>query len=185
MTAGAANWTPDPFATQFERRDDGSLILRPLGVIAPYRETLASSLEHWARESPDRVLVARRDAGGAWRQVSYSQMLFRVKRVAAGLLSRPLSAERPIAILSGNSIEHMTLALAAMWVGIPYCPVSPAYSQVAGDLAKFRYVLDLLTPGLVAAFDTSRFERSLAPVYTNVEFVGASSLDACTLTSMA
>ena len=184
MTAGAANWTPDPFAMQFERRDDGSLILRPLGKIAPYRDTLASSLEHWARESPDRVLVARRDAGGSWRQISYSQMLFLVKRVAAGLLSRKLSAERPIAILSGNSIEHMTLALAAMWVGIPYCPVSPAYSQVAGDLAKFRYVLDLLTPGLVAAFDTPRFARALALVSANVEIVGDASLDGRAITSL-
>ena len=59
------------------------------------------------------------------------------KRVAAGLLTRDLSAERPIVILSGNSIEHLTLSLAAMWVGIPYCPVSPAYSQVRSDLDKF------------------------------------------------
>src|SRR4051812_12771189 len=109
MTAGAANWTPDPFATQFERREDGSLILRPLGELAPYPETLGSSLKQWAREAPDRVLVARRDAAGTWREVSYAQMLSRVKRVAAGLLTRNLSAERPIVILSGNSIEHLTL----------------------------------------------------------------------------
>jgi len=172
MTSGAANWIPDPFATQFERRDDGTLILRPLGEIARYPERLASSLEYWARESPDRVLVARRDATGAWQSVSYAQMFDRIRRVAAGLLTRNLSAERPIAILSGNSIEHMTLALAAMWVGIPYCPVSPAYSQVAGDLAKFRYVLDLLTPGLVAAFDTPRFDRALSLVPPEVEILG-------------
>ena len=184
MIAGPANWTPDPFATQFERRDDGSLILRPLGELAPCPETLAGSLEHWARATPDRVLVARRDAGGAWRHVSYAQMLARIQRVAAGLIERGLSAERPIAILSGNGIEHMTLALAAMWVGIPYCPVSPAYSQVAGDLAKFRYVMDLLTPGLVAAFDTLRFSRALALVPADVEIVGDAPLDGRALTSL-
>jgi len=184
MIPGAASWTPDPFATQFERRDDGSLVLRPLGEIARYPDRLASSLEYWARESPDRVLVARRDATGAWRTVSYAQMLARIQRVAAGLMTRNLSAERPIAILSGNSIEHLTLALAAMWVGIPYCPVSPAYSQVAGDLAKFRYVLELLTPGLVAAFDTPRFERSLSLVPAGVEILGDAPLAGRTTTSM-
>ena len=81
---------------------------------------------------------------------------------AGGLLTRNLSAERPIAILSGNSIEHLTLALAAMWVGIPYCPVSPSYSLVSGDLVRLRYVMDLLTPGLIAAFETSRFTRALS-----------------------
>ncbi|MES1263903.1 MAG: AMP-binding protein, partial [Peristeroidobacter soli] len=184
MTAGAANWAPDPFATQFERRDDGSLILRPLRQLAPYSETLTSSLEHWARESPDRVLVARRDATGAWRSVSYAQMLARIRRVAAGLLTRNLTAERPIAILSGNSIEHLTLALAAMWVGIPYCPVSPAYAQVAGDLVKFRYVLDLLTPGLIAAFDTPRFTRALELISLDVEIVGDASPGGRAVTSL-
>jgi feruloyl-CoA synthase len=173
MTQVAANWTPDPFATQFERRDDGSLLLKPLGDLAPYPRRLVSSLELWARAAPDRVLVARRDAAGAWRHVTYAQMLERIRRVAAGLLARNLSAERPIAILSGNSIEHLTLSLAAMWVGIPYCPVSPAYSQVTGDLAKFRYVMDLLTPGLVAAFEPPRFERALSLIPADAEIVTA------------
>jgi feruloyl-CoA synthase len=184
MTSGAVSWTPDPFATQFERRDDGSLILRPLGEIARYPDRLVSSLEYWARETPDRVLVARRDSTGAWRTVSYEQMLARIQRIAAGLLTRNLSADRPIAILSGNSIEHLTLALAAMWVGIPYCPVSPAYSQVTGDLAKFRYVLDLLTPGLVAAFDTSRFTRAIELIPADLEIIGDASLKGRAVTSL-
>jgi feruloyl-CoA synthase len=172
MTLAAASWTSDPFATRYERREDGSLILRPLGELSPYPQRLADHLELWARAAPDRVLVARRDATGEWQRVSYSQMLARVQRLAAGLLTLHLSRERPIVILSGNSIEHMTLALAATWVGIPYCPVSPAYSQVAGDLAKFRYVMDLLTPGLVAAFDTARYTRALSLVPSDVKIVG-------------
>jgi feruloyl-CoA synthase len=177
MTSVAASWTPDPFATQFERRVDGSIVLRPLGDIAPYPRILADHLELWARASPDRVLVARRDATGAWRKVTYAQMLSRIRRVAAGLLSHDLSRERPIAILSGNSIEHLTLSLAAMWAGIPCCPVSPAYSQVSGDLAKFRYVMDLLTPGLVAAFDTPRFSRALSLVPAQAQIVGDAPID--------
>ena len=177
MNALAAGWTPDPFATQFDRRDDDSLILRPAGELAPTPSRLIDHLEHWAVAAPDRVLIARRIAGGDWREVSYAQMLRRVQRVAGGLLTRGLSAERPIVILSGNSIEHFTLALAAIWAGIPYCPVSPAYSQVAGELAKLRYVLDLLTPGLVAAFDTRRFERAIARVGGDVDIVGDAPLE--------
>jgi feruloyl-CoA synthase len=186
MTRVAASWTADPFATQFERRDDGSILLRPLGRLFPYPQTLSSHLELWARASPDRVLVARRDGTGAWRSVTYSQMLARVRRVGAGLLTLNLSADRPIAILSGNSIEHLTLSLAAMWVGIPCCPVSPAYSQVSGDLAKFRYVMDLLTPGLVAAFDTPRFSRALSLVPRDARIVGDADIGgtAATLQSL-
>jgi feruloyl-CoA synthase len=171
MSAVAASWTPDPFATQFERRADGSIILRPARELGPYPPRLVDSLEHWARAAPERVLVARRDASGSWRQVTYGQMLASVQRIAGGLLARPLSAERPIAILSGNSIEHLTLALASMWAGIPYSPVSPAYSLAAGELSRFRHVMDLLTPGMVAAFDTPRFARALALVGADVEIV--------------
>ena len=184
MSVPVASWTPDPFATQFERADDGSLILRPLGKLAPTPVRLVDYLDHWARAAPNRVMVARRDASGAWREVSYAQMLGRVERVASGLLTRGLSAERPIVILSGNSIEHLTLGLAAMWAGIPYCPVSPAYSQVAGELAKLRYVLDLLTPGLVAAFDTPRFARAIARVVPGVEIVGDAALEGRAVTSL-
>ncbi len=170
MNVVAASWTPDPFTTQFERRG-GCIILRPSGELAPGPKRLTDYLELWARAAPQRVLVARRDAGREWRQVTYSQMLARVRRVASGLLARDLSAERPIAILSGNSIEHLTLGLAAMWAGIPYCPVSPAYSQASGEISRLRYVMELLTPGLVAAFDASRLARVLALEPANVELV--------------
>jgi len=175
-TEVATSWTPDPFATRFERRGDGTLILRPERELPPFPQRLADSLEHWARVAPTRVLVARRGVDGAWRTVTYEQMLSRIQRLAAGLLTRKLSAERPIAILSGNSIEHFTLGLAAMWAGIPYCPVSPAYSLVAGELERLRYVMDLLTPGLVAAFETPRFARALACIAADVEIVGDAPL---------
>jgi feruloyl-CoA synthase len=172
MNAVAATWVPDAFATKFERRADGSLLLHPVGELAAFPARLVDSLEHWARVAPQRVLVARRDVAGEWREVTYGDMLARAQRIAGSLLERNLSAQRPILILSGNSIEHLTLGLAAMWAGIPYCPVSPAYSQVAGDLARFRYVMDLLTPGMVAAFDTPRFAQALARVPADVEIVG-------------
>jgi feruloyl-CoA synthase len=184
MSAVATSWTPDPFATHFERRGDGSLLLRPLRELAPFAPRLMDSLEYWSRATPAQVLVARRDAGGSWRTVSYEEMLARVKRVAGGLLMRPLSAERPIVILSGNSIEHLTLALAAMWAGIPYCSVSPSYSLIPGDLARFRHAMELLTPGLIAAFDTSRFAAALSSVPADVEIVGDAQVHGRSVTAL-
>ena len=174
---GQLSWTADPFHTEVERRADGTLYLRPVEALSAFPERLMDSLEYWAKAAPQRVLVARRIAGGEWQAVTYAQMLTRVRRIAAGLLTRNLSAERPIAILSGNSIEHLTLAFAAMWAGIPYCPVSPSYSQVSTDLKKLRYVLDLLTPGLVAAFDTPAFARALQLLPDSIDVVGDAAVD--------
>jgi feruloyl-CoA synthase len=172
MNAVAGSWTPDPFATQYDSRADGTLLLRPSGTLAAFPKRLVDSFERWARVAPNRLLVAQRGGDGDWREVTYAEMLTRVQRIATGLLARDLSAQRPIAILSGNSIEHLTLALSAMWAGIPYCPVSPAYSQVAGDLARLRHVMELLTPGLVAAFNTPKFAQALTRIPADAELVG-------------
>jgi feruloyl-CoA synthase len=98
-------------------------------------------------------------------------------------LQRGLDAERPILILSGNSIEHLTLKFASLWAGIPYCSVSPAYSQSVGDLTKLRYVFELLKPGLIAAFDTQQFARALGVVQRNIEVVGDCSIAGRSVTS--
>ena len=172
MTEAPAAWTPDPYATDAEVRSDGSILLRPRKSLVDYPVRTMDSLEHWAKVAPDRVFVARRTASGEWQKLTYAQTLMRVQRIAEGLLDRNLSAERPIAILSGNSIEHLLLAFGAIWAGIPYCPVSPSYSLSSGELNKLKYVLGLLTPGMVVAFETSPFNRALAEVVDpNVELV--------------
>jgi feruloyl-CoA synthase len=183
---GQLTWTADPFRIDVERRDDGTMYLRPSEPLSAFPERLMDSLEHWAQVAPDRVLVARRAAGnGEWQTLTYQKMLTRVRRIAAGLLTRDLSADRPIAILSGNSIEHLTVAFAAMWAGIPYCPVSPSYSQVSSDLQKLRYVLDLLTPGLIVAFDTPAFQRALQTVPESIEIIGDAATVERKITTLA
>src|SRR5437764_69929 len=131
--SSASPWIPDAFATEVERRGDGSVLLRPRAAIASYPARLTNKLVEWAQRTPDATLVARRGRDGEWQRVTYQQMLSRVQRIASGLAAFNLSADRPILILSGNSIEHLTLTLAAMWIGVPFCPVSPAYSLVAQD----------------------------------------------------
>jgi feruloyl-CoA synthase len=139
-----------------DRRDDGTIYLRPKTVLGDYPVRITDSLHHWANAAPDRIFMAERDAGG-WRRVSYAQLLASSRRLASALLARGLSAERPIVILSGNSIDHALIAFGALYAGIPFCPVSPAYSLISKDYGKLGYLMKLLTPGLVFAEDASAF----------------------------
>ena len=133
-------------------------------ALQPYPARLTDRLEEWARHAPDRTQVAQRGPDGEWRKISYAQMLERVRRIGQALAVRGLSAERPIAILSDNDLEHYTLALAAQWVGVPYTPVSVAYSTVSQDFAKLKQILGTLTPGLVFAADGHAFRNAIATV---------------------
>ncbi|MEA2960266.1 MAG: feruloyl-CoA synthase, partial [Alphaproteobacteria bacterium] len=105
-----------------ERRRDGTIHLRSPHALAPYPAKLTERLEHWAATAPERVFLAQRDATGGWRTLTYAETLERVRRIGAALLQRELSPERPVAILSGNDIEHALLGLAAMYIGVPYAP---------------------------------------------------------------
>ena len=136
-----------------EHRPDGSLVLRSTEPLRWFPDRLTDCLELWAAEAPGRTLVARRGPDGAWIRISYAQMLQRAQAVGQALLDLGLSVERPLAILSENDLEHLTLALGALWAGIPFAPVSSAYSLVSQDFGKLRHILGLLTPGLVFASD--------------------------------
>jgi feruloyl-CoA synthase len=84
-----------------------------------------------------------------------------MRAIAEALLHRDLSPERPVAILSGNDIEHALLGLAAMHVGIPYAPISVPYSLMSQDLGKLKAIVASLTPGLVFAADGQMFARAI------------------------
>jgi feruloyl-CoA synthase len=147
---------------QIDRRADGAILLRSPHPLGAYPARLTERLAHWAREAPQRDFLAQRDGADGWRSVTYAQAYARVRALSQALLDRGLSAERPLAILSDNDIEHALLALACMHVGIAYVPVSSAYSLVSTDFGKLRHVLGLLTPGLVFAADGARYAKAIA-----------------------
>ncbi len=140
---------------------DGGYRLRSPTPLEPYPGRLTERLLRWARECPERTFVAKRAAGGDWRRISYGEALETARRLGQGLLERGLSAERPLMILSENDLEHAMLALAALHVGVPFAPVSPAYSLVSQDYGKLRHAMQLMTPGLVYAADR-RYEKAIA-----------------------
>jgi feruloyl-CoA synthase len=145
-----------------ERRADGAILMRSPHLLAPYPQNLTARLLHWAKAAPERVFLAQRDSAGAWRTLTYAGALAKVQAIAAALLARGLSAERPIAILSGNDIEHGLLGLAAMHVGIPYAPISVPYSLLSRDFGKLKTIIDILSPGLVFAANGVAFARAIA-----------------------
>ena len=151
----------DP-AIDIERRADGTIYLRPKHPLGDYPVRITDRLHHWAKTTPDRVFMAEREGGRGWRKITYAELLTASRHIASSLIQRGLSAERPVVILSGNSIDHALLAFGAFYAGIPFCPVSPAYSLVSKDYGKLSYLMKLLTPGLVFAEDADKFAGALA-----------------------
>lgn len=133
----------------------------PLGPV-PSRFT--DRLVEGAQKHPERTLVAQRGPDGEWIRLSYAEVLQRARRIGQALLDRGLSEERPLVILSGNDLEHFQLALGAMYAGVPYSPLSPAYSLVATDPAKLRDLIEQLTPGAIYASDGNAYGRAIDAV---------------------
>jgi len=144
-----------------ETRADGVRLLRSPHGLARWPERITDWLLHWAEAAPERVLLAQRSPAGSWRTLSYAQALAGARAIGQALIDRGLSPERPVAVLSGNDLEHALLQLGALMVGVPYAPISPAYSLLSNDHAKLRFVLELLTPGLVFAADGAAFAKAI------------------------
>ncbi len=152
-----------PAKVDLEKRADGSLILRSPQKLGPYARCVTEWLSQWSDRTPDGVFLAERKQDG-WRKLSYREAYGDVRRIGQALLDLGLGKERPVAILSDNSIDHALLALGAMHVGVPVAPVSPAYSLMSKDFGKLKYIFELVQPGLVYASDPEKFKLALAAV---------------------
>ncbi len=141
-------------------RDDGTLLVRARQPLGPYPSRFTEHLTRWALVTPERTLLSWRQ-GEEIARLTYGDVLAATRRLGQALLDRGLSADRPLAILSGNSPEHLLLALAAQHVGVPFAPISPAYSLVSHDFGMLKHALGLLAPGMVFVSDVSRFARAL------------------------
>ena len=177
-------------AVEVVPRNDGGCVLRCPQPLAPYGRCIGDDLAHWAKAAPDRVFLAERRADTTWRELRYAEAHELVRRIGQALVERDLSAERPIAILSDNSIDHALVALAAMHVGVPVAPISPSYSLASRDYAKLSHALGLLSPGLVFVEDASKFAAALAAAdVTGAEIVTSGTaprgIDATPLAELA
>ncbi len=165
-----------PADVVLDRKSDGTIYLRSPHPLERYPAKITERLKHWARTAPDRTFIAPRTAAGDWRKLNYSQTLAQTRSIAQALLQRKLSVERPIAILSGNDIEHALLALAAMYIGVPYAPISVPYSLMSSDFGKLKSIVADLAPGLVFVSDGKPFARAIeAAVPANAEIVATAN----------
>ena len=154
-----------------DERPDGSFLVRNTHALDPYPQKITERLEHWANETPDQIWLAGRE-NAEWRKITYRDGLASVRRIAAALLKRKLSVERPLMILSGNDLDHALIGVACLYAGIAYAPVSPAYSLVSTDHSKLKYIIGLLTPGAFFVADGGAFAKAIEhAVPANAELI--------------
>lgn len=159
--------------TDIQRNDlaDGSVHLKstvPL-QLRPHRMT--ERLLHWATKTPDRIFIGQKNKTGHWDTLTYRETLEQVERLALFMLQSKVDADHPLAILSGNSIEHGLMALAALHVGLPYSALAPPYSLRSTDYAKLRHTIQLLTPGLIFVQNGLRYSKAINAVAPDLEVV--------------
>jgi feruloyl-CoA synthase len=146
-----------------ERRDDGTILLQSNHALKPYERHVPAFLAKWAAQAPDRIWLAqRRGPDRDWLKVTYAESKRQVDALTQALLDRGFGPDKPVMILSSNSIEFALLSMAAMQARAPLAPVSPAYSVMSQDHAKLRYVFDLIKPGLVFVQNGEIYARALA-----------------------
>jgi feruloyl-CoA synthase len=155
-----------PAKVDIEHIPGGGLILRSPMQLEPYAANLCSYLVEWAEQAPGRTFVAERTAAGEWRHLSYADALTSTRALAQGLIDLGVSSAHPLMILSENSIDNALLQLAAMFVGLPVAPVSPAYSLMSQDFGKLMHVFDLLQPKAVFAADANVYSDALSALNT-------------------
>jgi feruloyl-CoA synthase len=155
-----------------ERLASGAILVRSDEPLGPYPKVLTDRLFHWAKVAQERTCVAKREAGGDWRRLSYADVASAIASIGQALLDRGLSSGRPVVILSENDIEHYLLMFAGQHVGIPTAHLSPVYSLGSRDFAALRHILNLLTPGLIFVSDGSRYRRAIdAVIHKDLELV--------------
>ncbi len=170
-----------------EERADGGFELRSPTPLGERPANLSVWLERWARERPDAVAFAER-SGEGWRTITWSALAEQSRSIGQALAERDLSLERPVMILSGNSIDHALVTLGAMAVGVPLVPVSMAYALSSTDWAQLRHIFELVTPGMIFVEHAALFANALAALdLTGVELVasegGGTPLSALVTTS--
>jgi feruloyl-CoA synthase len=166
-------WSPN---LAWQEQPNGEILVWRQDELGPYPEKLNERLVHWAQATPARTWMADRQGREAWRKVNYAEALDRVRRIGQFLLDRGLSVERPLLILSENSLEHALMALGAQHVGVASAAITPAYAT-SGDLGKLVDICRQITPGLVFAEDAAPFRKALEEVFDDgTPFVGVRNL---------
>ncbi len=159
---GVTLWAP---SVRHETRPDGTVLVWQDEPLGPYPRTMTERFMEWAGTDPDRVWMAERGPDGEWQHTTYGEGATKIRSIGSAIVSAGLSPERPLLILSGNSVAHALMALGAQHVGVPSAALAPAYALTGGDYAKLRDVVAQLTPGMIFADDAERFVPAIEAVF--------------------
>lgn len=167
-------WSPQ---LDWEERPDGSFRVWRKDTLPPYPRHMSERIFDWADKTPDRTWMAERGADGEWIRVSFRQLADQIQSVAQALIDLGLTDETPIMVLSGNSLKHAILVLAAQHIGVPTAAVSTGYSLSSDDFDKLISITKQITPGMVFVEQADPFQKAIAtfPVDTIV-VTGAGSI---------
>jgi feruloyl-CoA synthase len=154
-----------PVDLAVERRDDGSIVLRSRIALQEFEPCLPRVLATQAvRLGNKPYLVQRQGPQRTWTPHSYADTKRDTDAIAQWLLDRGIARDRPILILSGNSIAHALVKLGGMAAGIPACPVSANYGLMDANFTRLRHVVQLTRPGVVFVENAKPFARALEQV---------------------
>src|SRR5919109_3438355 len=115
-------------ATAIERRGDGTIILSSRHPLDGWEGSIPAALRSRARAHPDRTLAAQRDRHDRWAPLTYGEARRQADALAQAFLDLGLGPDRPIMVLSGNSVEQLLVSLGSYTAGVPVMPISVAYS---------------------------------------------------------
>ncbi len=155
------------------KRADGSILMMSEEPLAASLPSVTAWLRKWAAVEPDHPLIAARNSGGGWDYCSYGRARAAADAIGQALLDRGLSAHRPLAVLSGNSIDHLLVVLGALRVGVPVVPVSVAYSLQSRDHARITMIDDLVRPGAVYVEDAAEFSTAVSAMHSGLLVLSA------------
>lgn len=149
---------------EMERRPDGAIILRSRQALGEWERSITAVLRARAAQHPDRPLAAQRDAEDRWTTLTYGDAERKADALAQAFVELGLGPDRPVMVLSGNSLEHLLISLGAYAAGAPVMPLSVAYSLMSADHARIRAIAEVNEPGLVFADDAGAFAAALDAV---------------------
>lgn len=154
---------------EVERNDLGEIFLKAKSPLAEYPKSILERLEYWSVKTPNALFLAQRNREdqSKWVQLSYRDTWNQVRQIAASLNKYEISADAPLAILAGNSVEHALLGLAVMYLGAAYAPVSPQYALASGNFEKLKHVFGLITPSMVFVDDANKYGEAIAASLPN------------------
>lgn len=147
-----------------EARPDGAVLLRSLVPLGSHAEHLGHELRGWASRTPEAVLASAVNASGERQMVTFAQARHTADALGQALLGLGAGPERPVLLLSGNSLNHLLMTLGCYCAGVPAVPASVAYSLMSADHRQIRAMTELVTPGVVYAEDAAQFGPALDAV---------------------